>query len=65
MQSFNIADQSNKDLKNKLTEVERAKKSADSALESAQRQAEEQRHLLCDTKEQLAFSKEQIAALRK
>ena len=65
MQSFNIADQSNKDLRNKLAEEERAQKSADLALESAQRQAEEQRLLLCDTKEQLASSKKQIATLRK
>ena len=51
MQLFNIADQSNKDLRNKLTEEERARKSADLALESAQRQAKEQRQLLRDTKE--------------
>ena len=65
MQSFNIADQSNKDLRKKLTEEEQARKSVDSALESAQKQAEEQRQLLRDAKEQLASSKEQIAALRK
>ena len=65
MQSFNIADQSNKDLRKKLTEEEKARKSADSALESTQRQAEEQRQLLCDAKEQLASSKKQIAAFRK
>ena len=59
MQSFNIADQSNKDLRNKLTEEERARKSANSALESTQRQ------LLRDTKEKLASSKEQIATLWK
>ena len=51
VQSFNIADQSNKDLRKKLTEEEKARKSADSALESAQRQAEEQRQLLRDAKE--------------
>ena len=59
MQSFNIADQSNKDLRNKLTEEEGARKSANSALESTQRQ------LLRDTKEKLASSKEQIATLWK
>ena len=37
VQSFNIADQSNKDLRKKLTEEEKARKSADSALKSAQR----------------------------
>jgi len=62
---FNIADHSNKDLRNKLTEEERARKSAESALEGAQKQAEDQRQLLHDAKEQLATSKEQIAALRK
>ena len=58
MQSFNIADQSNKDLRKKLTEEEKARKSADLAMENAQRQAEEQRQLLHDAKEQLASSKE-------
>ena len=65
VQSFNIADQSNKDLRKKLTEEEKARKSANLALESAQRQAEEQKQLLHDSKEQLASPKEQIAALRK
>ena len=65
MESFNIANQSNKDLRNKLTEEERAIKSAESALEGIQKQTEDQRQLLCDAKEQLASSKEQIAALRK
>ena len=37
VESFNIADQSNKDLKSKLTEEERLRKSAESALESPQR----------------------------
>ena len=36
VQSFNIADQSNKDLRKKLAKEERARKSVDSALESAQ-----------------------------
>ena len=65
MQSFNIADQSNKDLRKKLTEEEKAIKSADSALESAQREAEELRQLLRNANEQLVSSKEQIAALWK
>ena len=39
--------------------------SADSALESAWRQAEEQRQLLREAKDQLASSKKQIAALKK
>ena len=43
VQSFNIADQSIKDLRKKLAEEEKARKSADAALEGAERQAEEQR----------------------
>ena len=65
MQSFNIADQSNKDLRKKLIEEEKARKSADLTLESVHKQAEEQRLLLHDANEQLASSKEQIATFRK
>jgi len=65
VEALNIADQSNKDVRNKLIEEERAIKSAESALESAHRHSEDQRQLLRDAKEQLASSKEQIAALRK
>ena len=42
VQLFNIADQSIKDLREKLVEEENARKSADAALEGAERQAEEQ-----------------------
>ena len=65
VQSFNIANQSTKDLRKKLAEEEKARKNADSALESAQRQAEEQRQLLCEAKDQLVSSKEEIAAFKK
>ena len=65
MQSFKIANQSNKYLRKKLTKEEKARKSADLTLESAHKQAKEQRLLLRDAKEQLASSKEQIAAFRK
>jgi len=37
VESFNITDQSNKDLRNKLIEEERARKSAESALKGAQK----------------------------
>ena len=37
VESFNIADQSNKDLRNKLTKEERARKSVESTLEGAQK----------------------------
>ena len=63
--AFNIADQSNKDLRKKLKEEVQARRSAESALEGAQKQAEDQRLLLYDAKEQLASSKEQITSLRK
>ena len=65
VQSFNIADQSIKDLRKKLAKEEKARKSADLALEGAQRQTEEQRQLLREAKDQLASSKEEIAALKK
>ena len=51
MELFNIADQSNKDVRNKLNEEERARRSIESALEGAQKQAEDQRLLLRDAKE--------------
>ena len=65
VQSFKIADQSNKYLRKKLTKEEKARKSDDLTLESTHKQAKEQRLLLRDAKEQLASSKKQIAALRK
>ena len=65
VQSFNIADQSNADLRKKLTEKEKAWRSADSALESVKRQAEDQRQRLCEANDQLASSKEQIETLKK
>ena len=65
VESFNIANQTNNDLRKKLKEEEQVRRSTDSALEGAQKQAENQRLLLCDAKEQLASSKEQITSLRK
>ena len=41
VESFNIADQSNKDLRKKLMGEEQARRSADSALEGVQKQAED------------------------
>ena len=41
MQSFNFADQSNAELRKKLAEEEHAQRSADSALERAERQVED------------------------
>ena len=65
VESFNITDQSNKDLRNELIEEERARKNAESALEGPQKQAKDQRQLPRDTKEQLASSNEQIVTLWK
>ena len=45
MQTLAIAKNSNTDLKKKLTAEEKARKSADGALEGAERQAESQRKL--------------------
>ena len=44
--AFNIVDQSNEDLRKKLKEEEQARRSAEFALEGAQKQAEDQRLLL-------------------
>ena len=65
VQLFNIAYQTIKDLRKKLAEEEKVKKSANAALEGAERQAEEQRQLLREAKDQLASSQEQMAALKK
>ena len=65
VESFNITDQSNKDLRKKLKKEEQVRRSVNLALEGAQKQAEDQRLLLHDIKEQLASSKKQIASLRK
>ena len=61
---LNIAENSNTELKKKLTSEEQAHCSADSALEGAQRQAEDQRKHLRETTEQLNDFKEEMAVLR-
>ena len=65
MQTLAVAETSNADLKNKLTAKEQAQKSADSALEGVERQAEIQRKLAREANDQLAASKEQLADLKK
>ena len=65
MQTLNVAEQSNAELKKKLANEEHARKSADSALEGVQRQAENQRKLVHEANDQLATSKEQLVTLRK
>ena len=65
MQTLAIGENSNADLKKKLATEEQTRKSADSVLEGAERQAESQRKLTHEANDQLATSKEQVATLRK
>ena len=65
VQTLAVAENSNADLKKKLTVEEQAQKSANSALEGAERQAESQRKLAREANDQLAASKEQLVALKK
>ena len=65
MQTLAVTENSNADLKKKLTAEEQARKSADSTLDSAERQAESQRKLTREANDQLAATKEQLATLRK
>ena len=58
MQTLTIAENSNTDLRKKLIVQEQARKSADAALKGAEKQAESQRKLTNEAKEQLAASKE-------
>ena len=60
-----VAENSNANLKKKLTAEEQARKNADWALESEERQAESQRKLAHEASDQLAAAKEQLATLRK
>ena len=65
MQTLTIVENSNTDLKKRLTAEEQAWKSADSALEVAERQAKSQRKLARMANDQLAASKEHLAVLKK
>ena len=58
VQTLNIAENSNKDLKEKLKAEEQLKKSAEAALKGAETQAESQRKLANDIKGQLVTAKE-------
>ena len=64
LQTLSIAENSNTDLKKKLTAEEQAKKSAEAALKGDEKQAESQMKLTNEAKEQLAMSKEQVTALK-
>ena len=65
VQTLAIAENSNAELKKKITAEEQAQKSADSALEGAERQGESQRKLAREANDQLAASKEKLATLKK
>ncbi|KAL0001033.1 hypothetical protein SO802_014814 [Lithocarpus litseifolius] len=65
MDTFCVVEKSIQELKAKLFEEERERKSAVVALDSAKRQAKGQRVLLRSAEDQLASSKEQIIALTK
>ena len=65
VQTLTIAENSNAELKKKLAEEEHARRSADSALDGTQRQAEDQRKRLCKTTDQLTTAREQMAVLKK
>ena len=63
--AFHVAEKSNKDLKAKLVEEEKERKFVVTALNNVKKQAESQRLLLCNAKDQLAIFKKQIVALKK
>jgi len=65
VEAFNLAERSIQELKKKLLEEERERKSATTALDSAEKQAEGQRIFLRNAKDQLVASKTQITALKK
>ena len=65
MQTLAVAENSNANLKKKLTVEEQAQKSADSTLEGVERQAESQRKLAREANDQLVAFKEQLVALKK
>ena len=58
VQTLIIAENSNTDLKKRLTAKEQARNSADAALQGAERQAKSQRKLAHEANEQLAASNE-------
>ena len=64
VQTLTIAENSNADLKKRLTTEEQARKSAYATLKGAEKQARSQRKLTNEAKEQLVASKEQVAALK-
>ena len=51
MEAFNVAEKRINEMKNKMAEVERDKKSVEAALDNAERQAEGQQVLLCQAED--------------
>ena len=51
VEAFNVAEQSNKELKKQLLEEQRERKSAAAAFDSAEKQAESQRVLFRNTED--------------
>ena len=64
VQTLTITENNNTDLRERLTVEEQTRKSADAALKGAEKQAESQRKLTNETKEQLTASKKQVVALK-
>lgn len=65
MEAFKVVEKSILQFKTKLTEAERDKKSIEVALQGAERQVENQRKYLRQTKDQLVAAKEHIETLKK
>ena len=65
VEAFTVAERNIQELKKKLLEEERERKSAAAAFDSAEKQAEGQKILFRNAKDQLAASRTQINALKK
>ena len=65
VEAFDAAEKSIQELKSRLFEEERERKSAAATLDSANRQVEGQRVLIRNAEDQLAASKAQIVTLKK
>ena len=65
VEAFTVAERNIQELKKKLLEEERERKSAAAAFDSAEKQAEGQKILFRNAKDQLAASRTHINALKK
>ena len=65
VEAFNLAEKRISEMKNKLSKVERDKKSAEATLDNVEKQAEGQQVLLRQAEDQLVASKGQTTALKK